>query len=216
MSSAPDGRQIVPAGEQPAPWYRHLLPIAKFLIEERGHLPLEGPKKYGFHMADGGYECHLTRSISQADWEAINELFVIPENVGYHAGLIRDGINRIDMLGTDTCIGDHGIEPIENLEAEIRERDAKLDPPALQAIHLPTRVDPPELPQRKPCESRAPNPRTVPESPGRVQVGGALGRRGSRISPTGGRMTPEARGHESADRMADGVPVMSSNSRERP
>jgi hypothetical protein len=116
MSTAPDGREIIPAGEQPAPWYRHLLPIAKFLIEERGHLPIEKPQKYGFWMTAGGFECHLTRSITEADWQAINQRFVIPENIRYHAGLIRDGVNRIDMVGNDICIGDHGVEPIENME----------------------------------------------------------------------------------------------------
>jgi hypothetical protein len=32
-------------------------------------------------------------------------------------------------MGTDVYIGDHGREPIENQEAEIRERDAQINPP---------------------------------------------------------------------------------------
>jgi hypothetical protein len=131
MSTAPEGREIIPPGEQPLFSIEHLLPIAKFLIEERGHLPIDYPQDYGFNtMAGaGGFDCHLTREITQADWDAINQRFIIPDTIWYHLGLIRDGINHMDIMGTDTCVGDHGVEPIENLEAEIRERDAKLDPP---------------------------------------------------------------------------------------
>jgi hypothetical protein len=125
MTAAPDGREIIPAGKQPAPWYHHLEPIAKFLIEERGHLPIHKPEKHGFHMADDGIECHLTRSITAEDWAAINERFVIPDNIGFMFGyLIRDGVNGIDMLGYDSFVGVDGVEGVEGMETEIRQRDA--------------------------------------------------------------------------------------------
>ncbi|HEX3830092.1 MAG TPA: hypothetical protein VHV82_22735 [Sporichthyaceae bacterium] len=124
MTSAPDGRQIIPAGKQPAPWFEHLLPVAKFLIEERGHLPIYEPDDYGFHMGDDGFECRLTRSITAEDWAAINDRFVIPKNIWFFCDyIVRDDDNGIDMIGFDTLTGDKGIEPIDRLEAEIRERD---------------------------------------------------------------------------------------------
>jgi hypothetical protein len=123
MTTAPDGREIIPSGKQPAPWYHHMVPIAKFLIEERGHLPVDKPEKYGFYNG----ECQLTRSITAEDWAAINEHFVIPDNIAFMFGyLIRDGVNGIDMLGFDTFQGLHGDKPVEVVEEEIRQRDAHL------------------------------------------------------------------------------------------
>jgi hypothetical protein len=52
-------------------------------------------------------------------------------------------------MGTDTCIGDHGVEPIENLEAEIRERDAKLDRHTSSPPADTPRVDISEPPPRR-------------------------------------------------------------------
>jgi hypothetical protein len=102
-----------------------LLPIARFLIEERGHLPIYEPEDYGFHMGDDGFECRLTRSITAEDWEAVNERFVIPENIFFFCGyVIRDGANWIDMIGFDELLTLDGVKPIDQLEAEIRERDA--------------------------------------------------------------------------------------------
>jgi hypothetical protein len=123
MSTVPDGRETIPAGEQPEPGYMHMVPIAKFLIEERGHLPIQKPEKYGFRMGD----CRLTHSITAEDWAAVNERFVLPDHIGFFSGyIIRDYLNRIDILGTDTCIGADGTQPIEVLEEEIRRRDAHL------------------------------------------------------------------------------------------
>jgi hypothetical protein len=59
-----------------------MVPIAKFLIEERGHLPVDYPQD-GFNAngGPGGFTCYLTREITEADWEAINQRFVTPENI---------------------------------------------------------------------------------------------------------------------------------------
>lgn len=123
MTTAPDGREIISAEKQPEPGYRHLIPVAKFLIEERGHLPIYKPEKYGFRMG----ECHLTRAVTAEDWSAINERFVLPEHIGYMFGyLIRDGLNWIDIIGHDTYTSLKGVEPIDGMEADIRQRDAHL------------------------------------------------------------------------------------------
>ncbi|HEX3827889.1 MAG TPA: hypothetical protein VHV82_11520 [Sporichthyaceae bacterium] len=123
MNVAPDGREIIPAGKQPGPGYRHLIPIAKFLIEERGHLPLDQPQRFGFHNGD----CQLTRSITADDWAAVNERFVLPDHVGFFCGyIIRDYLNEIDILGFDTFQGLDGDQPVEVMEEEIRKRDAHL------------------------------------------------------------------------------------------
>jgi hypothetical protein len=124
MTTAPDGREIIPAGEMPEPGYQNLVPIAKFLIEERGHLPIDKPEKYGFRMGD----CRLTRSITAEDWAAINERFVLPDHVAFMFGyLIRDGLNSIDILGFDTYTSLNGVQGIEGMEEEIRQRDAHLE-----------------------------------------------------------------------------------------
>jgi hypothetical protein len=127
MNTDPDGRQIIPASEQEVTAH-HLYPIAKFLIEERGHLPIEKPEKYGFWEP---YECKLTRAITRADWEAVNERFVLPENIGFFCGyIIRDSANGIDIIGFDQLIGFNGLEPVDDLEAEIRERDGIVHRPS--------------------------------------------------------------------------------------
>ena len=108
-----DEREAIAAGRQPAPWYRHLLPIARFLIEERGHQAIERPDKFGFRQEMDGYECHLTRRITAEDWAAINDHFVLPENVVYIFGLIRDQTNNIDMVGHDEMVERDGVIPIE-------------------------------------------------------------------------------------------------------
>jgi hypothetical protein len=94
--------EVIPAGEQPAPWYKHLLPIAKFLIEERGHMAIEKPEKYGYVYGLGGGRFRFTRRITDEDWAAINERFVMPNNIGFFHGLIRDNDNHVDMMGFDT------------------------------------------------------------------------------------------------------------------
>jgi hypothetical protein len=110
----PRQREAIPSGEQPAPWYKHLLPIAKFLIEERGHMAIEKPEKYGCVYGLGGGKFRLTRRITDDDWAAINERFVMPDNIGFFNGLMRDNDNHVDMMGFDT-IGDI---PAEEWEAK--------------------------------------------------------------------------------------------------
>jgi hypothetical protein len=134
MNTAPDGREIISAEKQPEPGYYHLIPIVKFLIEERGHLPVEHPGKYGFYNGD----CQLTRSITAEDWAAINERFVVPPHIGFMFGyLIRDGLNHIDILGFDSFQDD---DPIDVIEDEIRRRDADMQYGS--GLHMPDAQSP--------------------------------------------------------------------------
>lgn len=120
MTHTGDTREIIPAGEQPLFSWEHLLPIAKFLVEERGHMPLSRPENYGFLQLNG-FRCRLTRWITDEDWIAINQRFALPETIGYGDGLIRDNLNRIDIEGFDEIICEDGVIPIE--EWEVRQRD---------------------------------------------------------------------------------------------
>jgi len=113
-------REVIIGGRQPPPWYTHLLPIAKFLVEERGHIPLERPERYGFRQTGGGLQCQLARRITDEDWAAINERFELPMNIQFFHGLIRDNDNRIDFMGFDEIQGDEGLIPIEVWEAQQR------------------------------------------------------------------------------------------------
>ena len=118
-----DEREIIPAGEQPAPWFLHLRPITRFLITERGHMPIEeveDPEDWGFTQEMDGFECHLTHGITPEDWAAINERFVIPANVVYMFGLIRDQDNNIDIVGHDEITDRDGVIPIDVWEERQR------------------------------------------------------------------------------------------------
>jgi hypothetical protein len=108
-----DEREVIPAGKQPMPWYRHLLPIGRFLIEERGHLPLERPDKFGFAQKFDGYKCELTRGITEEDWAALNERVVIPDNVVYIFNVIRDQMNGVEIVGFDEMEDPDGVIPID-------------------------------------------------------------------------------------------------------
>ncbi len=88
-----------PEGEQEF-GYEHLFPIAKLLIE-RGHKPLDDWDKYGFAPGPNGITCWMTRAFTDEDWEAIKERFVIPRNIVFYKGLIRDNDNEVDMLNYD-------------------------------------------------------------------------------------------------------------------
>jgi hypothetical protein len=114
-------REVIPAGEQPPPWYLHLIPLARFLVEERGHMPLEEPDEYGWFL-ENGMKCHLSRSITAEDWEAVNEHFVVPPNVVYIFGRIRDQVNKVEMIGFDTIIDLDGEIPIEVWEERQRAK----------------------------------------------------------------------------------------------
>jgi len=113
-------REVISGEKQPPPWYTHLLPIAKFLVEERGHMPIEEPEEYGFVEGFDGYNCHLTHRITDEDWAAINERFELPKTIGFFQGLLRDNVNGIDIMGHDTIISDEGQIPIEEWEAQQR------------------------------------------------------------------------------------------------
>ncbi len=121
MTGTGDTREIIPGGEQPLFSYRHLIPIARFLIEERGHLPIERPEKCGFVLADG-FQALLTRRITHEDWAAINERFILPENIGFHGGVIQDNLNSMQILGIEEMITEDGVIPIEEWEARRRGR----------------------------------------------------------------------------------------------
>src|SRR3954454_206829 len=111
---------MIPAGEQPGPGYSHLFPIAKFLIEERGHMAIENPDRYGYIYGLDGAKFELTRRITDEDWAALNERFVMPDNIGFFHGLMRDNDNHIDMMGFDTMMSG-GVEiPIEVWEERQR------------------------------------------------------------------------------------------------
>jgi len=110
-------REVIPGGRRPPPWYDHLLPIAKFLVEARGHMAIENPEEYGFVQDHDGYNCHLTHRITDEDWAAINERFELPRTIRFFHGLIRDNDNNIDFLGHDTIISREGRIPIEVWEA---------------------------------------------------------------------------------------------------
>jgi hypothetical protein len=117
-----DQREVIPSGRQPAPWYLHLIPVARFLIEARGHMPLERPEKFGFTQDYDGFKCHLSRNITEEDWVAINEHFVVPENLVYFLGRILDQDNSIELIGYDTIDDVDGEIPIEVWEERQRAK----------------------------------------------------------------------------------------------
>jgi hypothetical protein len=47
----------------------------------------------------------FSRQITGADWKALNEHFVLPPNLWFHKGLIRDEVNRVDFVGVDELMG---------------------------------------------------------------------------------------------------------------
>ncbi len=121
MTGSGDTREIIPGGEQPLFSYEHLMPIARFLVEERGHMPLTRPEKYGF-VQRNGFRCLLTRRITDEDWAAINQRFALPNTIGYAYGVIRDNLNSMEFEGYDEIITEDGVIAIEEWEA--RQRDA--------------------------------------------------------------------------------------------
>lgn len=119
MNTQPGTREVIPGGPQEFN-FEHLIPIAKLLIE-RGHLPIDEDSKFGFSPTQGGMVCALTRKFSEEDWAAINDRFLLPANVVYFHGLIRDNTNWVDMLGWDevTCLD--GVQPVEVWEERERQ-----------------------------------------------------------------------------------------------
>jgi hypothetical protein len=102
--------------------YAHLIPIAKLPIERGHHLPLHRRSKFGFGSRPGRVVCDLSRTITPDDWAAINERFLLPDNIAYYKGLIRDSANGVDFLGCDEIVCDDGLQPISVWEQ--REREA--------------------------------------------------------------------------------------------
>jgi hypothetical protein len=119
VSNQADDRRVIPPGKQPRA-YRHLFPIAQLLIE-RGHNPIDCPDKFGFCPTQGGMVCTLTHRFTQEDWNAINERFVVPDNIRWFNGLIRDTANHIDMMGTDEIMSRGELIPIGVWEERRRQ-----------------------------------------------------------------------------------------------
>jgi hypothetical protein len=129
MTSINDNREVIPAGEQPFWTWDHLIPIAKFLVQERGHglLPKDPTitsYDWGF-MQFNGLRCQVTRRITDDDWAAINERFVMPDNIGYGDNLIRDNINYIDIEGVERIITVDGPIPVEEYKDYEQKRGGR-------------------------------------------------------------------------------------------
>lgn len=120
MTRHRETREVVPAGEQES-GFRHMIPIARLLIE-RGHPPIDEDSTFGFNPSPAGMVCALGRMFSSADWDAINERFVIPDNIVYFHGLIRDNTNWVDMMGWDEVVCLDGVQSVDVWEE--RERQA--------------------------------------------------------------------------------------------
>lgn len=121
MNESSERRVVIPGGRQRFTW-EHLIPVAQVLIE-RGHLPLRRKDRSGFFSIPGGVVCHLTRAITPDDWKAINENLVIPDNLVYFRGLIRDNDNKVDIIGIEEISTlDGGV--LSPDEWETRERAA--------------------------------------------------------------------------------------------
>ena len=131
-----DDREVITPGKvRPISWV-HLVPIARFLIEERGHLPIHQPERWGFTSGQSGGLFQLSRRITDEDWEALNGHFVLPPNIWFHKGLIRDQDNGVDFLGFDEVIGLEGVEPIEIWEAKELARPRTYGRPDLGERHF--------------------------------------------------------------------------------
>jgi hypothetical protein len=116
MSDISNSREIIAGGEQPLLSFEHLIPIARFLVEERGHMPLSSPETVGF-VKRNGFRCLLTRRITEQDWAAVKDRFILPDSIGYHGGIIQDNLNRMQFEGYDEIITEDGVIPIEEWEA---------------------------------------------------------------------------------------------------
>jgi hypothetical protein len=105
-----DSREVVPPGKMNPSWH-HMVPIANFLIE-RGHPPINYAERSGFTGTRYGMKCRLGYWISEADCVAINEAFVVPPNIQYYQGLIRDNVNRVDITGHEEVTCEDGVQPV--------------------------------------------------------------------------------------------------------
>lgn len=111
MSEIQDQREELP----PPPYqfgYRHLIPIVKVLMQ-RGHLPIDERARYGFCPGQGMTKCHLTHPLTEEDWAAVTERFVIPEHIVWWNNVIRDQENGVQIQGDRIIIDVEGEVPIE-------------------------------------------------------------------------------------------------------
>jgi hypothetical protein len=78
------------------------------------------PERWGL---SGTGMFQFSRQITDSDWKALNQRFVLPPNLSFHKGLIRDNDNRVDFVGVDELIGLDGLEPVAVWEAKERALD---------------------------------------------------------------------------------------------
>lgn len=76
----------------------HLIPIVQALIDA-GHQPIKNEEQYGFVEAPHEWKCELYDPITLDDWQMLNEKFIIPENIFYTHGMVRDGAGWVDIYG---------------------------------------------------------------------------------------------------------------------
>jgi hypothetical protein len=83
-------------------------------------MAIENPDRYGYVYGLDGPKFELTRRITDEDWAALNERFVMPDNIGFDRGLMRDNDNHVDMMGFDTMRSGGVLIPIEEWEERQR------------------------------------------------------------------------------------------------
>ncbi|MGQ0466220.1 MAG: hypothetical protein ACT4QG_12955 [Sporichthyaceae bacterium] len=96
--------------------YRHMIPIVQLLMR-RGHLPIGSWDRYGFVPGGSLITCHLTYPLTEDDWAAVVERFVIPENIIWWNNVIRDQVNRLQIQGDRLILDVEGEVPIEEWAA---------------------------------------------------------------------------------------------------
>jgi hypothetical protein len=118
MSSDQGTRHIIPGGRVQFAW-RNLVPIVQLLME-RGHPLIYDNGNSGFVSTPGRWICSLGRAITADDWEAINERFALPDTIVFVNSVIRDGINKIDIIGFDEIKAPNGVVSIDEWEEQER------------------------------------------------------------------------------------------------
>ncbi len=78
---------------------RHLVPLVQELLA-RGNELITAPKPHdGFEPTRDGWKCWLAYPITNDDWAALNEKFLIPPTIYHFAGAIRDSATWSDIIG---------------------------------------------------------------------------------------------------------------------
>lgn len=63
----------------------------------------------------------LARSFTEEDWAAINERFILPDNIVFlGGGVMRDSANRLDIIGFDEVQAPDGVISIDEWEEQKR------------------------------------------------------------------------------------------------